>query len=568
MVLRFARVELRYNKKFRSNRSESQPSCIIVVFCNHMEHGEQNKFYKSGDLFCLLFTLLAAIFSSCRFTNQPNRGKSRGVSRILGFPGKCFLFSCNHPPSIFHFFCSSYLYCYFSPSTNRCEQTATVPFNDQRSPGVQSLVTKVRDGRLISMVVIGGSNTAGRNRKKNKELYSSRFTDWWNKHVYKSTGSRLTLNIMGIGGSSSDLLLFCLQNYLPKKQPDIVLIEFAVNEFGKCGKAAQPMELLTRRLLLMASRPLVMYVNLVNPGIIKGKVTNTNCQNMEDLGLDDLAKYYGIPSVSMKDFVCPLTSSGRRKFKAKMDLFAPDGMHAGRKSHKKIASMIIEYFRIFLATKDCDRSVKGKSNKKDSLSFLKPLFSDPSISDIQLGKAMCWTHLTPNWKIPLKQSLKARVIASCGFAYVSPLMSLKNRTFDRSTRHMDGFGGWACQPEKGTKNLTVQFIVPNTNPLVLPSISVVLRLNYTATMVKMSLDDEQRSCIVVKTETQRRKWLNTRIYPLTSQITPGKYILRIECTARWMLVCGIVIGYHGYHGFEGYKPIDEKVINCSNKGGA
>ena len=51
MVLRFARVELRYNKKFRSNRSESQPSCIIVVFCNHMEHGEQNKFYKSGDLF-------------------------------------------------------------------------------------------------------------------------------------------------------------------------------------------------------------------------------------------------------------------------------------------------------------------------------------------------------------------------------------------------------------------------------------------------------------------------------------------------------------------------------------
>ena len=569
MVLRFARVELRYNKKFRSNRSDCQPSYIIVVFCNLVEHGEQNKFYKSSDLFCLLFTLLAAILSSCRFTNEPNRGISRGVSRILGFAGKCFLFSRTPPPSIFHFFCSSYLYCYFSPSTNWCEQTTTVPFNDQRSPGVQSLFTKVRDGHLISMVVIGASNTAGRNRNKNKELYSIRFSDWWNKHVYKSTGSRLTLNIMGIGGSSSDLFLFCLQNYLPKQQPDIVLIEFAVNEFGKYGKAAQPMELLTRRLLLMASRPLIMYVNLVNPRIIKGKVTNTNCQNMEDLGLDDLAKYYGIPFVSMKDFVCPLTSTGRRKFKAKMDLFAPDGMHAGRKSHKKIASMIIEYFRTFLTSKDWDRSVKGKSNKKDSsLSLQKPLFSDPSITDIQLGKAMCWTHLTPNWKMPLKQSLEARVIASCGFAYVSPLMSLKNKTFDRSARHMDGYGGWTCQPGKGTKNLTVQFIVPNTNPLVLPSISVVLRLNYTATMVKMSLNDEERSCILVKTETQRRKWLNTRIYPLTSQITPGKYTLRIECTARWMLVCGIVIGYHGYHGFEGYKPIDEKVINCSNKGGA
>ena len=148
------------------------------------------------------------------------------------------------------------------------------------------------------------------------------------------------------------------------------MIEFAVNEFGKYGMAAQPMELLTRRLLLMASRPLVMYVNLVNPGIRKGKVTNTNCQNMEDLGLDDLAKYYGIPSVSMKDFVCPLTSSGRRKFKAKMDLFIPDG-HAASKSHKKIASMITEYFRTFLASKDCDRSLKGKSSKKKNVFFVK-----------------------------------------------------------------------------------------------------------------------------------------------------------------------------------------------------
>ena len=503
------------------------------------------------------------MLSSFRFTNESNRGVSRGVSQNRRVCGQAFpLFPYPFP----FFVCSSYLCFYFSPSTNRCEQTITVPFNDQPSPGVQSFFTKVRDGRPLSMVVIGGSNTAGRNLKKNKELYSIRFTDWWNKHVYKSTGSRLTLNIMGIGGSSSDFFLFCLQNYLQKQQPDIVLIEFAVNEFGKYGMAAQPMELLTRRLLLMASRPLVMYVNLVNPGIRKGKVTNTNCQNMEDLGLDDLAKYYGIPSVSMKDFVCPLTSSGRRKFKAKMNLFMPDG-HAASKSHKKIASMITEYFRTFLASKDCDRSLKGKSNKKDSLSLLKPLFSDPTISDIQLAKAMCWTHLTPNWEIPLKQSLKARVIASYGFANVSPLMSLKNRTFDRAARHMDGYGGWTCQPEKGTKYLTVQFTVPNMKSLVLPSISVVLRLNYTATMVKMSLNDEQRSCILVKTQTQRRKWLNVRIYPLTSQITPGKYTLRVECTARWMLVCGIVIGYHGYHGYEGYRPIDEKVINCSNKGG-
>ena len=64
-------------------------------------YGEQNKFYKSGDLFCLLFTLLAAIFSSCRFTNQPNRGKSRGFrasvsSFLVTIPPRFFISFAHH----------------------------------------------------------------------------------------------------------------------------------------------------------------------------------------------------------------------------------------------------------------------------------------------------------------------------------------------------------------------------------------------------------------------------------------------------------------------------------------
>ena len=45
-----------------------------------------------------------SILTSCQFTNEPNREISRGVSRIVGFAGKRFLFSPPPPPSIF--FCS------------------------------------------------------------------------------------------------------------------------------------------------------------------------------------------------------------------------------------------------------------------------------------------------------------------------------------------------------------------------------------------------------------------------------------------------------------------------------
>ena len=43
---------------------------------------EQNKIHKSGNQFCLLFMLhckLAAMLTSCQFTNEPNREISRGI---------------------------------------------------------------------------------------------------------------------------------------------------------------------------------------------------------------------------------------------------------------------------------------------------------------------------------------------------------------------------------------------------------------------------------------------------------------------------------------------------------
>ncbi|KAK3754320.1 hypothetical protein QZH41_006116 [Actinostola sp. cb2023] len=305
-----------------------------------------------------------------------------------------------------------------------------------------SLLTKVRARRPLTMVVIGGSNSAGGGLDNDGQKYFNLIAESWNKDIYRMTGSTLTVHSMAIGGSGSDFFLMCLQNYLPQQPPDIVLVEEAVNDHGRIyGKAAQPMELLTRRLLLLPSKPLVTYVNFVNPSLRNGTIGNTECTNMENLGFDELAKHYGIPYFSMKDFVCPLTSDGARELtSAQIDMLALDGMHAGWKTHAKIASSIIEYFKNALTEEP------GKDNSElDLPSLVKPLFSEPLISDAQLVNAMCWSALTPNWKVPLRQTLDAHVTESRGFRYISPVESLSKLKLPRSMWHTDGHGGWNYQ---------------------------------------------------------------------------------------------------------------------------
>ena len=116
------------------------------------------------------------------------------------------------------------------------------------------------------MIVIGGSNSAGGGIRDHKRLFHQLFSQWWSRVIFPNTRSKLTVENLSLGGTGSDFYTFCLQNFISKNdEPDIVLIELSVNDYGYLfGKTARPMELLTRRVLSLSSFPLVLYVSLVD----------------------------------------------------------------------------------------------------------------------------------------------------------------------------------------------------------------------------------------------------------------------------------------------------------------
>lgn len=84
--------------------------------------------------------------------------------------------------------------------------------------------------------------------------------------ILPCTGSKLILENLSLGGTGSDFFNLCLQNYLLNvKDPDLVLIELSVNDYGYLyGRTAEPMERLTRRVLSMPSNPFILYITLVD----------------------------------------------------------------------------------------------------------------------------------------------------------------------------------------------------------------------------------------------------------------------------------------------------------------
>ena len=403
------------------------------------------------------------------------------------------------------------------------------------------------------MVVIGGSNSAGGGVHNPRLMYFNQVAEWWNN----TTGSNLTVVNTSVGGTGSDFFLFCLENVLPQGlQPDIVLVDTSVNDFGyKYGKAAQPMELLTRRLLLLPSRPLVMYVNFILPVFVPFTqiYTNVDCLNMQDLGFDELAKHYGIPSFSIKDLACPLSSSKKRKLYMSLSVFSEDKIHAGYKSHEKIASMIINYL------KDVLKKVPGstteiESNQNNMPSLVKPLFSDPSISDDQLSNAMCWSHLTNNWKIPLKQTLDANLTESRGFRYLTPEES-DRLSINHTAHRTDAYGGWVAKPNKTEYFLKFKFHIPNN--VTSGSVAVIFRIVKTKDVhIGLLLDNKNVTTVYFK-KCGGSLWKITYLYPLATNIRPGYHSLSIVSDIGGNVVSGIIVGYSSYFpGYESYRPIN------------
>jgi hypothetical protein len=279
---------------------------------------------------------------------------------------------------------------------------------------------------------------------------------------------------------------------------------------------------------------------------------------MEDLGFTKLAEHYGIPSFSWRDFVCPLTSSGKRQeMNTATNMFNADGSHVGTKAHAQVASKMIDYFKEGFASYSAagrKRNIEEDKLKDDIGLSVKPLFTAPSISDTEMANSQCLSFLTPDWKIPLTQSLTFKVTLSKEFKFMSPTASKKSS--HHKAFRTDAYGCWASESKAGL--LKIQFLI-SEKPSSSRSVAVIFRTKDNHASTEIWLDDDQKSAITIDSNKCGHHMYQTRLEPLATGVSPGYHTLNVVSKGGgWFEISGIVVGYPSYQGYEGYRPFDIK----------
>ena len=104
---------------------------------------------------------------------------------------------------------------------------------------LKKLIARAQAGERITVATIGGSITEGAGAKNYKECYAGRFFRGFAARYGQDGGKNVYLVNAGVGGTPSPFGLMRYQRDIvdrvkdPDGLPDLVVIEFAVNDWGE-----------------------------------------------------------------------------------------------------------------------------------------------------------------------------------------------------------------------------------------------------------------------------------------------------------------------------------------------
>lgn len=183
---------------------------------------------------------------------------------------------------------------------------------------LQKVMQKAGNGENICIGFLGGSITQGSLASTPEKCYAYLVYSWWQSH-YRN----LSYINAGIGGTTSQFGAARVKDDLLCKRPDVVFVEFSVND--SCDEHFQETyEGLVRR--------------IYREGITVVLVHNVQYDSMQSAEKVHLAvgKHYQLPCVSMKSTIYPLVASGEIPNRQ----ITPDDLHPNDEGHAMVASVI------------------------------------------------------------------------------------------------------------------------------------------------------------------------------------------------------------------------------------
>ena len=193
---------------------------------------------------------------------------------------------------------------------------------------VQAAIEKARQGEEVTIVYLCGSITEGALAQPQQTRCYAYLSAHDFAQKYMPDPRKLHYVNAGISGTPSVLGITRLEQDVLRHEPDIVFVEFAVNDSNQMPYRIV-YESMVRKLLADECQPAVVLIFTFTE-------TGYSCQpHMQQVG-----KHYDLGMISVKDAIQPQISLGKITWRN----YSSDYTHPNTAGHRFIADMIGNYF--------------------------------------------------------------------------------------------------------------------------------------------------------------------------------------------------------------------------------
>lgn len=183
---------------------------------------------------------------------------------------------------------------------------------------------KAKNGEAVTVGVIGGSITQGSLASNPNNCYASRFRDYW---IEKFPESSINFVNAGIGGTNSYLGVHRVDEQLLSSSPDVVIVEFSVNDTDKVMNKYS-YDSLVRKILSSGNEPAVILLF----------TTQDNGTSLQETH-KEIGMAYDLPMLSYREIVYPEVAAGTLDWKD----ISPDNIHPNDVGHGFIGQLLARY---------------------------------------------------------------------------------------------------------------------------------------------------------------------------------------------------------------------------------
>lgn len=207
---------------------------------------------------------------------------------------------------------------------------------------IKECMRRARGGDRITIGFLGGSITQGAVASCHSNCYAHLVFEWWEKKFPKTA---FTYANAGIGGTTSEFGVSRVDRDLMVYNPDMVFIEFSVND-ENTPFFKETYEGLVRRVYKNPLKPAVALIH--NIMYDKG----TTAQEIHQ----SIGAHYGLPCVCMQTTIYEEVKAGRIRNRD----ITPDDLHPNTEGHALVASVIISFLEKVYAELDTDEVDPGE----------------------------------------------------------------------------------------------------------------------------------------------------------------------------------------------------------------